>query len=308
MQNFSFGSIESEYDKRTVTADMLATAGTVELKSKGKVPLDFYPVNELSNQKKIGKCTQCAVRIGSEETLKNGVKTSDSWGYLMQKYFYDDVQFGRHFEGSSIMTALKTRKNYGCPSVEMENKYPLYIDGTYSEFITDWRSKYGGKIPKEILEDASKNKIKGYYSVPVDPISIAKEISTGHVLMARFTVGENTYKARDGRVSWSETDLMPLRKPLYIEGGHAMCINEYDGLDENQLDTGPNSWSDKWGKKGYYYFYFKDQIGYLTELWAIDDIPQDIIENIKKISFSKDLYFGITHPDVKRLQQYLNDK
>lgn len=308
MLNLSFGSIESEYDKRTITSDMITKADGTLPPTSGKVPLDFDFVNELCNQRKLGICTRCAVRMSAEEARKDKVRKSEYWGYLMQKALYDDIQYGRHFEGSSILTALKTDKNYGCPSKAMELKYPLKVDGTYSEFIADWRNKYKGKIPQEVLDDAAKYKIKGFYKVNLDPVSIAREIQSGHTLPVRLTVGENTYKAKDGRVSWAEADILPLRKPQNVEGGHAMVVNEYSGIDDKQRLTGPNSWSNKWGRDGYFYFDFDEQKGFFTEVWAIDEVPSELIEEIEKVSFRKDLEYGMTHPDVKRLQQYLNER
>lgn len=308
MFTLSFGSIESEFDKRTITSDMVTKADATLPPQSAKVPLDFDHVNDLCNQRKLGICTKCSTRMSSEEAMRDGIRKSEYWGYLMQKYFYDDVQYGRHFEGSSILSALKTEKNYGCPSKAIEDKYPLKVDGTYSEFIADWRAKYKGKIPQEVLDDASKHKIKGYYRVNVDPVAIAREVATCHTLPVRLTVGENTYKARDGRISWAESDILPLRAPKNVEGGHAMVVNEYSGLDEKQRLTGPNSWSNRWGRNGYFYFDFDEQKGFFTEAWAIDEVPQELIEEIEKVSFRKDLELGMTHPDVKRLQQYLNSK
>lgn len=304
----SFGSVSSIQDKRTITSDMLPRDMAGEIPYSAKVPLDYPSVNDLCNQRKLGICTQCSARMVVEEGFKDGVRLSEYWGYLIQKTMFDDIDYGYHFEGSSIFTALKAAKTYGIPEQSIESKYPLKTDGTYAEFMDNFRKVYGGKIPSEIIKNAEKHKIPGYYAVRVDPNAIAREIASGKVLAVRLTVGENTYRARDGRVSWSEADLLPLRAPTKVEGGHAMAANEYKGLDDNQLITGPNSWSKAWGKDGYYYFVFKDQKGFFTEAWAIGEIPQRIIEEVKKDEFKVDLRPGMNHPDVKRLQQYLNSK
>lgn len=46
-----------------------------------------------------------------------------------------------------------------------------------------------------------------------------------------------------------------------------------------------------------------------TEAWIITDIPDSIKEEIKNKPkpFLKDLWFGMSHPDVKRLQEWLNN-
>ena len=307
----SFGGNPSIDDKRTITADVLDRAG-VEIPEQGVVPLFFPSCDDLCNQRKVGICTACGTRMAVEEaraiadavtSSRHTERLSEYWLYIMGKVLVD----GNLREGSSALTMLKTAKNYGVPLQAIEEKYPLPKDLTYDKFVEYFYDKYDGVIPEGVLNDAKNQKILGYYKVTVSPVDLAREITNGKVLVCRFAVGDNTYKASDGRISWAERDLLPLRRPTVADGGHIWCINEYKGLDNNQWLKGPNSWSDRWGSEGYFYFYFKDQVGYFTEAWAIGEVPQRILDDRKRNDFKVDLKLGMSHPDVKRLQQYLNN-
>ncbi len=296
MEKVYFGAIESEEDYRTVIGgDKSGMPPNEDI-----VPLNFETVNDLCHQKAIGICTKCAVRMGQENYHRDGVRLSEYWGYLMGKVLVD----GNLTEGSSAFTMLKSAQKYGTPTQSIEKTFPLKTDGSYTEFIEHFKNAYRGQIPTQVLENAKAHKIPGYYKVNVDPISIAREISNGKVVIARFVVGENTYTARDGRVSWQEKDLLPLRAPQKVEGGHLWCINEYKGLDSNQWAKGPNSWSRAWGANGYFYFNFEEQKRFFTEAWAISDKPFEIN---KPPMFKKQFGLGTRDAEVKMLQKFLND-
>jgi len=292
----TFGSTESPEDYRTVIGGDKSSIPPNE----AIVPLNFNHVNDLCNQRALGICTKCACRITEENFFRDGVRLSEYWGYLIGKVLTDK----NLTEGSSAFNMLKTAKNYGTPTKEMETKYPLKVDGTYLEFIEHFKVTYGGQIPKEVMDNAKLHKIPGYYKVNVDPVSIAKEISNGKLVIVRFTVGENTYTAPDGRISWAEKDLLPLRAPKKVEGGHLMALNEYKGLDIKQWAKGPNSWSRNWGANGYFYFIFEDQKYFFTEAWAISD--KEITIN-KPALFTKTFGLGARNEEVKRLQKFLNE-
>lgn len=310
----SLGGLESINDSRTIHADELDKADGQLPPKNGSVFVNFPSCNELCNQRDLGICTHCAVRLAVEEARavnstieSSGIVTerlSEYWGYLMGKVLFD----GNLTEGSSALTMLKNAKTNGVPSKAIELKYPLFIDGTYAEFIQDFKQRYGGTIPQEVMEDAKNHKILGYYKVNVDPVSIAKEITKGKLIIARFVVGDNTYKDANGNVTWDKNKLSPLRPPKQIDGGHLWVIKSYYGLDENQVCTLINSWSKRWCDNGCIDFVFKTQKPYFTEAWCIGEVPEQLLEEKKKNDFKVDLKFGMTHPDVKKLQVFLNSK
>ena len=308
----SFGALESYNDKRTIYASELDKSVGELPPEEGEVDINFPSCNDLCNQRKLGICTACGTRMAVEEARaiadtvgqKYSERLSEYWLYLIGKLNFD----GNLNEGSSALTMLKASKKIGVPSQAIEAKYPLYKTGTYEEFITDFKQRYGGVIPFEVLEDAKKHTITGYYRVEVDPISIAREIQKGKVIVTRFAVGDNTYKDKDGNITRDKTKLSPLRPYKKFESGHIWCIYKYKGLDENQVCTLVNSWSRNWCDNGSIDFVFKTQKPYFTEAWAIGDIPTELLEQKKANDFKVDLKLGMTHVDVKRLQQFLNSK
>lgn len=306
-----FGADPSPDDYRTVTSDLLAGATpptdslSCSLKEKHAVPLDYDHVNDLCNQRKLGICTMCAVRMAAEQHFKDGVRLSEYWGYIIQKLLVD----GNLYEGSSALSSLKCANKYGIPSKEMEEKYPLKVDGTYKEFIADLQEKYP-TVPEEIFTDAAKHKIPGYYKVNLDPVSIAKELQENRLIVIRMVAGENFYTDKNGRYTRDGDKLFPLRIPEKPESGHLLAANAHDGLTVAQYIDGPNSWSRTWGNNGYFDFQFETQYPkYFTEAWAIESIPGEIIHHVKSLpAWTRDLYFSMTGEDVQWLQQYLNEK
>lgn len=311
IEPISFGAVESLNDPRTLDAQSFDLA--VDVGEGAKVPLDFPTVNDLCNQKKLGICTMCGVRMAAEEHFRDGVRLDEYWGYLIGKTFYDDRLFG-HFEGSSALTMLKAANNFGIPEQEFCKKYKLKTDGSYDEFIESFKVKYGGKIPTDILLNAQKHKIPGYYRVFGDNLSgkspsqagVAAQVAVGRVVVARFALGNNFHTDKDGNYSRKAKDLLPIRTPDRITSGHIMVINEF-WIDRESFEFdfgGPNSWSRTWcpdnekQEAGYYWFNFGDQKGYWTEAWVIAK-PSD------KYVFNTDLTLGSTGPDVVALQKYL---
>lgn len=314
-ENISFGAEPSAIDYRTVTADMIGDTD-VELPKRGKVPLNFPTVNDLCDQRKLGVCTKCGVRMAAEEFFKDGVRLDEYWGYLIGKTLYDDVSFGRHFEGSSALTMLKAATKYGIPSKAIRGRFPLKVDGTYDEFIAHFRSQYQGAIPGEVLTDAAKHKIPGYYKLELSPVALAKEMNAGRIVIGRFAVGTSIHRDINNKPSRLAKDLLPLRAPSPVTAGHIMAMNEWDGLDASQLLAGPNSWSKTWcadnvkNGPGYYNFVFGTLAPYyFTEAWVIRDIPEEVVLLVKdlpaaknfKHRFESNIEMGEANNEVKNL-------
>jgi hypothetical protein len=294
------GAVESINDKRTI---MLDKADGVLPPEKYNINMDWASVNDLCHQRKLGVCTNCAVRMATEEYFGVNNRLSEYWGYLMTKVLFD----GNLKEGSSAFHSLKNAHKNGMPDKSIEKEYPLVTDGSYEEFINDFIDRYDGIIPQGVLDNASKNKIPGYRKILVDPISIAKEISEDRIVIARFAVGGNTYSDDIG-ITWDGNRLSPLKAPKKVTGGHLWVIRGYNGLDNKQRATLINSWSRAWANNGEIDFIFDVQKPYFTEAWVIDGVDTRIIEDRKRNDFKVDLKFGMKHPDVKKLQEFLNNK
>lgn len=307
-QDVSFGAVESLEDPRTLRAENIFHAKATTINKNGKVVLDFDHANDLSDQRKLGVCTMCGVRLAAENHFRDEIRLDEYWGYLIGKTLYDDPVFG-HFEGSSALTMLKAANNYGIPEQEFCKRYKLKTDGTYAQFIQSFLTEYNGEIPERILDNASKHKIPGYYkispaanSTTPDPLEIATQIETGRVVIARFSIGKNLHTDKKGNYTRKASELLPVRAPEEVESGHIMDLNEY--WDYGKKLGGPNSWSRTWcadnnkQEAGYFWFLYDTQKPFFTEAWVI-------MEKDDKYIFTKDLTIGSTGPDVVALQKYL---
>lgn len=103
-------------------------------------------------------------------------------------------------------------------------------------------------------------------------------------------VGKEWWTGADGIASWAESKILPLRAPAVIVSGHFVVAHSYD----EQFIYFINHWSDGWGRKGHGYF-GADYMPFVTDAGAL--FP---------LQFKKDLFFGMTDPDVLDLQRYLN--
>jgi len=310
--NISFGGLPSPEDPRTFSSQAFA-ADELEWVSaqSGRVPLDYPRVDELCDQRKLGVCTACGVRMAAEASFRDGVRLDEYWLYLIGKTLIDDVQFGSHFEGSSALTMLKAANKWGVPPASIREDFPLKVDGTYDEFVADFRSRYGGAVPPEVLRAASGHKISGYARIPNAPAlnhatpsaySVAQQILRGRVVVGRFAVGKNLYRDRSGKSTRKAKDLLPLRAPDPAESGHILCVSDF--WEHGYALGGPNSWSGTWcpdnvkQKAGYYWFWYATQVGYFTEAWVI-------VEAAARYRFDADLTVGSAGADVVALQKLL---
>lgn len=278
----SFGANESPFDPRTIKSDELTLGGL----PPASLIIDYTGLKH-KDQMKVGICTaSCVVTLAEKYFASKGIqfKGSMEWLYKIGKKMVE----GTTYEGSSIFVMLKAAQKYGIPS---EDLFPSNCNRNYTDFMSDLN------ITQEMLDDAAKHKIPGYVSVAVNPESIITALnSTPAGLATRMVVGTNWYTNKQGQISWKKEDLDPLRKLENPISGHAIA---QIGYDSNGLLTlfDRNTWGDDWADKGNISFKF-DEHPEFTEAWMIID----------KVLFTKDLYVGITSPDVKRLQQYLNIK
>ena len=103
-------------------------------------------------------------------------------------------------------------------------------------------------------------------------------------------VGKEWWTAPNGNSSWAEKDILPLRTPATVVSGHFVIAHSFD----EQYIYFLNHWSNGWGRKGHGYF-GKEYMPFINDAGALF-----------RLQFKKDLYFGMTDPDVSLLQKYLN--
>lgn len=275
---FGLGAVKSKKDSRTIQHEDLALA--VPTSTKGGVS---YSQSEILNQNKVGTCTSTAlVQLVNKYT---GKQFSDDFQYLIQKKFLDK----NWTEGSSIFSALKTANKYGFLPIEHwthttqeDKKLP------YNEYIAKLKA-----VPDEEITRLLKlctDKIPGYVQVKTDPQSLAKAIDASKAgILVRYEVGDTWWIP-----SWLPRDINPLRVPKWVISGHAIVMASYD-FTKGLYSTVANTWSHLWCRDGSADVSLETYKP--TEAWSIVD----------KVLFARELYLGMEHEDVQRLQKFLND-
>lgn len=279
-QQPSFGAFDSKQDPRTIsyepTLAALFTSGGIE-----------YHPEDIENQHLVGICTSAS--LVQERQKANNKKYSIEFQYLLQKKFYDSKEWIGWSEGSSILNALKVGKKFGfLPrelwtwTTEADRNLP------YSQYLAKLQSVPDAEI--ERLIGLCVDKIPGYVQVNVnDSVAVARAINESKSgIICRFSVGKEWWTP-----SWDPKDINPLRAPAQVISGHAIVMSQFDYTEKTDQVLS-NTWGSLWCKKGNADVIWETYRP--TEAWLITE----------KSFFIKDLKFGMTDPDVKSLQQFLN--
>lgn len=271
---FSFGALESKQDPRTINYEPTLAA----LYTKGGI--DYLPT-DIENQRKVGICT--AISLIQEREKANGKKYSPDFQYLLQKKFYDK----NWNEGSSILSGLKVGKRYGFLPIELwtgvsNRELP------YAEYVAKLQMVSDAEIERLIA--LCVDKIPGYAQIDVNnPLAIARAISESKAgIICRYQVGKEWYSP-----SWLPSDINPLKPPVEVISGHAIVMSNFDYTAETKQILA-NTWGAEWCRRGSADIIW--DIYRPTEGWVI----------VNKVFFLKDLKMGMTDPDVKLLQEFLN--
>lgn len=155
------------------------------------------------------------------------------------------------------------------------------------------------RLTAEMKAEAANHTISAYgFHNDVLSMSVLKNLIYTHkAILVLVQIGDEFWTRPDGVNSWQEQDILPLRSPELVVSGHFIVLGAFD---ENQIYFA-NWWSEDWGRNGY--GYFKDN--YVKQIRQVGTIV-DSIDAVVIPQFKKDLYLGMTDPDVSNLQKYLN--
>jgi len=154
------------------------------------------------------------------------------------------------------------------------------------------------RVTDAMKTEAAKHPIESYAfhneALTFDQLKALIYKNKAVVLLIRL--GDEFWTDKNGRNSWAEKDILPLRSPRSVISGHFIVAGAFD---TNYIYFA-NWWSNAWGRKGYGYFapnYMPQIVGVGT---AVDSLDQ-----IKPV-FTRDLTIGSTGLDVLALQKWLN--
>lgn len=290
------GGIPSPYDERDYKLEVVASSTLPEvLPDSCSLDISQLPV---WHQRKIGSCVGHAWGKSQQhcQFIETGKVQRISPRFL---YAVSKCLDGYSGEGTYPRLTAKIMKDYGCAT---EDTIPNDSTLDHEAYV------YGRKlsnIPKEAFEEAKKIKIDGYAFSPVteegikQAIYYAKTKRQGVVMLKR--VGDTYWKDKDGNVTWEASKILPLRPPTTVTSGHEVFPYGYEYREGRLVIFMLNSWSDQWADRGRAWFYWDEWVDYITEIMTSLDA-----KDVPQFQFTRDLQLGMTHKDVKVLQQTLN--
>lgn len=172
------------------------------------------------------------------------------------------------------------------------------VEGTYFRAALKVLKDKGAKLLNGSEADADKYRIGGYAAIqPLTFDNIKSGIYQNGVVLSGF---------RGSNEGWSRSLKGYIRPPESGEQqwGHAVGEIAYTA----PYITGQNSWGENWGDNGK--FYHNENYMPIESWVVLVDLPNNWkeligINNKPRYSFSKNLYFSLTDPDVKALQDCL---
>ncbi|HEY9724369.1 MAG TPA: C1 family peptidase [Oscillatoriaceae cyanobacterium] len=187
------------------------------------------------DQGQLGSCTAFAIAKGFREFLqrKNGeqlVPLSALWFYYNERA--EDGDTGED-AGSTLSEGFSVLSRKGCA-----------VDTTWPYDI----AKFTVKPPKAADATAAKNRIENPEQLS-NLDDVRQALAGGQDVSFGFTV-------YDSFRNIGANGMMPVPKSSEnVLGGHAVTAVGYD--DQKQVLIVRNSWSTKWGDKGYFYMPYK---------------------------------------------------
>lgn len=294
MQNS--GGIQSPHDERDFKLEIIAGASLPEtLPEQVMIDISQLPV---WHQRKIGACVGHAWAKSQQkcelvETSKV-IPLSARFLYAIAK-----CKDGYNGEGTYPRLVGQILKDYGC-ATEATCPNDTTLDHETYVFNRDI-----SKIPYSALLEAPKYGIAGYAFSNIteqglkQAIYYAQSKNQGIVMLLR--VGDSFWTDVNGNVTWDKNKILPLRAPNAVTSGHEVYPCGYEYINGRLAIHFLNSWSKDWGDNGTGWFYFDEWKDYITEVMtSIDKV--DVPTN----TFTKNLSLGMSDPQIKLLQQFLN--
>lgn len=201
------------------------------------------------------------------------------------QYIWDQIKqidFIPPTDGTDIRSVFKALKNSGaCLLTLLPNNSEL-SDQDYANIVN---------VTPEMIADAQVRRITNYAFISNPTFEqIQAAIAQYKSVALRVACGDGWYTDANGNISWQEKDVLPLHLGKYVSG-HFIEAKATDGI----RIWGPNSWSEQWGRNGFYYF----DRSYLQNVFEMG-IPLTL--NASQFIFHTDLYIGLQLDDVKQLQ------
>lgn len=213
----------------------------------------------VKDQGKLGSCVGfavSAVKEWQEQTEHQREVDSGKFDHRTQKY-YDLSEAWIYWmckkidpwpgiEGTSLRSAMKVLNKIGVPC---EKAWP------YDDVVKGEPKKWAHLVARWALIDS-------YYRIT--SLGELRDALINGPVPIGVGVYDEIFEVGDNGIVKYPTD------PQYCYGGHAICAVGYD--DSKKLIKFKNSWSSKWGKKGYGYFSYNFIRNFVWDAWTARDM------------------------------------
>jgi len=196
--------------------------------------------------------------------------------------------------GTDMRSIFKSQENAGVlPLADMPNE--LVNKVSLEEYAS------AKVLTANLREKMPKRKIEGYGFEGVLTFDQLKNVIHKHgAVIALIRLGEEFWTAKNGKTSWKERDILPLRPPNVITSGHFIVLHSYD----EKYIYFANSFSKDWGRNGHGYF-GENYLPHINGIGTMVDDEDKLVEP----TFTRDLYIDCEGgEDIRYLQQQLNAK
>lgn len=270
----AFGAVERKPDPRDFPLGAVGSGA-----ARPPVFLQDWSMLAVEHQHQIPACGAHAAAFlkDVQETIESGSPQRKSPRYIWDRVKQID---GYPLEaGTDMLSLFKTLKDRGACDLSLLSNDTLLS-------LRDYSDAY---LITQAMDDNAKGALIGNYGfIHAPSMDEIKQVIYEHkAILMLIRVGQEFWSP-----SWKEADILPLRTPASVVGGHFVVGFAYD---EKRIYF-RNSWGDAWGRKGDGYFE-ENYLPFVVEIGTAFDLP--------KGRFSKDLSYGMANPDVFALQKFL---
>lgn len=182
------------------------------------------------------------------------------------KEYQEFIDYGKLILLSPRFVYSEAKKIDGMPAVEGTTiraaMQALQDRGACQEKFWPYQAHQRDKAKKGAVHDARRFRIVTYAR-----ILNLRELCLSLATKGPSVIGIEVFKG----MMQTKTGLVPLPgKSEPSLGGHAICAVGFD--DKNKLLKFKNSWSEKWGRKGYGYLPYTYIERYMMDAWSAVDI------------------------------------
>jgi C1A family cysteine protease len=237
-----FGCIKDKFDDRDYL--MRAYLPLVKLPKK----IDWTPkMSPVRDQGEEGTCVSFATATGMKEYQE--LLDYEKLVILSPRFVYSEckkIDGMPELEGTTIRAAMRV----------------LGLKGVCREKFWPYQANQKDKAKEGTIKDAKRFCIKTYARI-LNLNELRLSIATKGPCVIGISVFEGMIKTKTG--------LVPLpKKNETTLGGYAICAVGYD--DAKKLVKFKNSWTDKWGQKGYGFLHYAYVERYMMDAWSSVDI------------------------------------